>query len=285
MKHASLASLDFGRLLPPDDGIRPFARSKAGATAAKRLDVEARARAIAAVAPFTAWPLDAVRRVAEASRVRAYRRGDNIVSRGDRPDAVFLVVEGNASVGLTAATGRSVVFTIHPPRERIHGIATLVDGGAMPHDVTADDRALVLAIPIAAVRSELARAPALWESVAREVTVRARAFVEEARSLLLEPLRPRLASLLLALAASSGLRTESGSVVIALRVPQERLGEMLGVSRQTATALVGDLVRDGLVQWRYGRVTLLDPARLQLVHAAAEPGHDRPNPPPKGEPT
>lgn len=283
MEHVSLASPDLDRLPPANDGIVPMARARGRTNLAEPLDVVARTRAIAAVAPFAAWPGDAVRRVAEASRARVHRRGERIVSRGDRLDAVFLVVEGNASVGLTAATGRSVVFTIHPPRERIHGIASLVDGGVMPHDVTADERATVLVVPTAAVRAELARRPALWESVAHEVTARARAFVEETRSLLLEPLRPRLAGLLLALAASNGTRTGSGGLVIGLRLPQERLGEMLGVSRQTATALVGDLVRDGLVHWRYGRVTLLDPARLQLVHAAAERDRDRFDPAPKGK--
>jgi DNA-binding FadR family transcriptional regulator len=76
--------------------------------------------------------------------------------------------------------------------------------------------------------------------------------------------------LLISLAATSGIRSAAGTVVIGLRLPQERLGEMLGVSRQTATGLVRELVDDGLVHWRYGRVTLLDLPRLQAI--AAEGG-------------
>lgn len=254
------------------DGGRSIARPGAAPKAAEAWGVEARARAIATVAPFLAWPGDAVQRLAAASRVHRYRRGINIVSRGDRLDAVHLFVEGSASVGVTEASGRGVVFTIHPPRERIHGIASLIDGETMPHEVTADETATVLAIPIAAIRAELDRSPALWESVAKEAIVRGRAFFEEVRVFLLKPLRPRLAGLLLALAASSGTRSTAGTVAIGWRLPQERLGEMLGVSRQTATGLVRELVNDGLVHWRYGRVTLLDLPRLQAIAAAGADG-------------
>jgi CRP-like cAMP-binding protein len=166
--------------------------------------------------------------------------------------------------------GRGVVFTIHPPRERIHGIASLVDDEVIPHDVTADEPATVLAIPIAAIRAEMESSPALWESVAKELTARFRAFIEEVRVFLLKPLRPRLAGLLLSLTAPGCTRSTAGPVAIGLHLPQERLGEMLGVSRQTATGLVRELVDDGLVHWRYGRVTLLDLPRLQAI--AAEGG-------------
>ena len=260
------------RRIPPPDRGAGIARAGAAAKAGEAWNADARSRAIADVAPFSGWPADAVQRLAAATRVRRYRRGHRIVSRGDWIDAVHLVVEGSTSVGLTDPNGRAVVFTIHPPRERIHGIGSLVDGVAMPNDVTADEPATVLAIPIAAVRGELARAPVLWESVAIEVTARARAFVDEVRALLLRPLRPRLVGLLLWLATSSGTRSDRGTVANGPRLPQERLGEMLGVSRQTVTGLVRELAGDGLVHWRYGRVTLLDLERLQAIAAEGAQG-------------
>ncbi|MCU0923089.1 MAG: helix-turn-helix domain-containing protein, partial [Burkholderiaceae bacterium] len=57
-------------------------------------------------------------------------------------------------------------------------------------------------------------------------------------------------------------------VVIGMRLPQERFAEMLGISRQWATLLVREFVAAGLVEWRYGRVTLLDPQALQALAAS-----------------
>ena len=52
---------------------------------------------------------------------------------------------------------------------------------------------------------------------------------------------------------------------IELRLPQERLAELLGTSRQWATSLVRELSKAGLVEWRYGRVTVLDVQALRQL--------------------
>jgi CRP-like cAMP-binding protein len=48
---------------------------------------------------------------------------------------------------------------------------------------------------------------------------------------------------------------------------QERLADMLGISRQWATKVVRELAQAGLVQWRYGRVTVLDVQALRALAA------------------
>jgi hypothetical protein len=46
-------------------------------------------------------------------------------------------------------------------------------------------------------------------------------------------------------------------VDIGLRLPQERLAELLGTSRQWATVLVREVSNAGIVEWRYGGATVL----------------------------
>lgn len=226
-------------------------------------DVDERARAIASAAPFSAWPAQALHRLAEASAVEKHRRGAAILSRGARLDSVHVVVEGRVHVALSSPDGRGVVFAIARPLAMVFGLGSVVGGFAMANDVVADEPTTSVAVPIAAVRAELARTPALWESFAVEINSRAHYAVEQLTFVLFKPLRARLAGLLVALAALHGTQGKDGAVSIALRLPQERVGEMLGVSRQTAAALVRELVRDGFVQWRYGRATLLDAPRLR----------------------
>jgi CRP/FNR family transcriptional regulator, cyclic AMP receptor protein len=226
-------------------------------------DVEERARAISSVAPFTAWPAQALRRLAEASAVERHRRGAAILSRGAHLDSVVVVVEGHVQIALSSPDGRGVVFVIARPLAGVFGLGSVVGGFVMANDVVADEPTTSVAIPIAAVRAELARTPALWESIAAEIAARAHYAIEQLTIVLFKPLRARLARLLVALAASNGAQREDGAVSIDLRLPQERVGDMLGVSRQTAAALVRELVREGLVQWRYGRATLLDAPRLR----------------------
>ena len=100
--------------------------------------------------------------------------------------------------------------------------------------------------------------PVLWESIAAEATRRSRAFMAQWHQFVFDAPLVRAASVLLGLVAKSGKDTGDGPVAIDLRLPQERLAEMLGTSRQWASALVRELSDAGLVEWRYGRVTVLN---------------------------
>ena len=122
-------------------------------------------------------------------------------------------------------------------------------------------------IPHAAIRGELARLPSLWESIAVEVNRRGRSVNLQMQQFVFDAPLVRAASLLLGLLAKNGEHGEPGPVAIELRLPQERLAELLGTSRQWATALVRELSQAGIVEWRYGRVTVLDVQALRRLAA------------------
>jgi CRP-like cAMP-binding protein len=66
------------------------------------------------------------------------------------------------------------------------------------------------------------------------------------------------------LAQAEGETAPEG-VAIRLRLSQARLGELVGVTRQTAMQLVHDLEARGLVAWRYGRAVVRDLPGLQAL--------------------
>ena len=242
-------------------------------TTRELLDVERRARAIAAAAPFDAWPDVALGRLANAARVVTYRRGEVIQAQGSRLDSVVVPVSGTIQSSAQNQAGRRYTFVIYHGAAA-YGLLPLVDGQELPNDTIAATAVVALVIPFAAIHAELAREPALWQSLAYEVSLRARRNARQWTQLALEPLRARAAAVLVALAESSNPPADSGPVTLSVPLPQERFGEMLGVSRQTATALVGDLVDAGLVRWRYGRVSVLDLGALR--EAARAGGNSRP---------
>jgi DNA-binding GntR family transcriptional regulator len=74
-----------------------------------------------------------------------------------------------------------------------------------------------------------------------------------------------MAALLVGLAGQGA--DGDGPVHIDMKLSQDKLAEMLAISRQWASQLIREMVDDGLVQWRYGRVTLLDLPRLRALAA------------------
>ncbi len=209
------------------------------------------------------WPRPAIERLAHAARVVAYARDSTLVADGHRVDALILVLQGAVQASVTASYGRRVTFKVGTAGA-IFGMASLVDDVPMQHELIALSALTTLAIPHAAARLELAAAPALWESIAREATARGRLFMGELRQFVFDNPRQRMAVVLLALAHGSAKAGE-GPIPLAVRLPQERLAEMLGVSRQWATTLVREMTEAGLVEWRYGRVTVLDRPGLRAI--------------------
>jgi CRP-like cAMP-binding protein len=224
---------------------------------------DSRLRTIASLPPLSGWPAEARDRLARASRAASWPRGAVLIRDGAQLDALVLV-RGPVQATVTAAAGRRVIFSL-APEGGLFGLAPLIDGLPMQHELSALAPARGLLVPFEAVRAELGASPALWASVAREATSRGRRFFGQLRERAFDAPRVHMAALLLGLAQPVDGPAGAGTADLSCRLPQERLADMLGVSRQWASQLVRELSEAGMVSWRYGRVTLLDVEGLRAL--------------------
>lgn len=229
-------------------------------------DPEARADAIGQAAPFSAWPRAALLRLAGAAIVSGHRSGAQLMAASRRDDNIIVVASGTVISSVSSPGGRRVVFKFDDS-SYVYGLFSLVDGLPQGHDLVADGPVAVIGIPHAAIRSELQRMPSLWETLAVEAARRARGMNLQMQQFVFDAPLVRAASLLLGMVAKNGNIGARGPVAIELRLSQERLAELLGTSRQWATALVRELSAAGLVEWRYGRATVLDVQALRALAA------------------
>lgn len=226
-------------------------------------DAEFSARAIFAAKPIDTWPAEALQRLAAASRVQRYRRGARLVSGGEPLQAALLIASGDVEVSFSSADGRQFTYALGASGA-IFGLLPLLDGQGMPHDLNALDAVTVVQIPFSALRAELAARPALWESLALDMAWRFRNLFNIVHGHVLDPAPVRLANVLVRLALNEGQTVPEG-VAIRVRLSQARLGELVGVTRQTAMQLVHDLEARGLLVWRYGRAVVRDLPGLQAL--------------------
>lgn len=222
------------------------------------------ASAISSFEPFKSWPEPALRRLASAGTASSHLPGALLIEY-ERPQQVLtFVLAGATQVCITDVGGRRVTF-MYDASTMVYGLAPLFDGEPMLHDLIAMEKVSILRIPFTAVRAELAAAPALWESVGGEMCARYRRSATQMTRFVFDEPRVHIAALLVGLAGKTARGHDAGPVTIDMRLSQELLAEMLAISRQWAAQLIQEMVKEGLVQWRYGRATLLDIQRLRAI--------------------
>ena len=68
-----------------------------------------------------------------------------------------------------------------------------------------------------------------------------------------------------------GPQNDESPIQVAVRMAQDDVADLLGLSRQSVNRELAPLIRDGVVAWRYGKIEVLDPARLVAIAAEEEP--------------
>lgn len=129
-------------------------------------------------------------------------------------------------------------------------------------DVIAGSAALVLQFPEAALRSLLKDAPHYWHDFALLMAQRLRVTYKSTETLSAPSAAQRLAGRLLMMADGNGGLNDRQSTIL---VSQSHLAAMVSLSRQTTNQLLKDLERQQMVRLQFGKVTILDAARLQAV--------------------
>ena len=212
-----------------------------------------------------------LRLVANALRVRRFRRGETIFHAGDPGDALFIVADGQVKITVPSDDGAepAILTTIGPGG--FFGELALLDGAPRSATAVAFDAVETHVLRRDAfeglVDAEASLRRALLATLAGEIR-RLTAQVEDLHFL---DLPGRLARHLLRSAAAAGgsgvaapedLAALAGEHRVAWPYTQGELAGMIGGSRQSVNRLLGDLVADGLLRFDGDELVIPDAARL-----------------------
>jgi len=202
--------------------------------------------------------------------------GERLFARGSGSEGLCCVTEGALQVGALTADGELRLLATLGPGQWFGEIA-LIDGGPRTHDAEADGPTALLLVPAGALRDWLAAHPAHWRDLARLVCTKLRASFQALEDSGRGTLEQRLARRLLLLARGYGTQQRQPGRL--LRLPQERLAQMLGLSRQSVNPALRAMAARGWLALHYGTVELLDLAALQAAaDGLTDPSPDGPAP-------
>jgi CRP/FNR family transcriptional regulator len=200
---------------------------------------------------------DELERFSRVAVPRSFPAGTRVFHEGDRSDACYIVREGSFRVTREHSDGRAITLATLGPGE-VFGELAMLDGDLRSASAESLTDGELLALPAVDVKALLARHPEISVKLVSALVRRLRAANERISRQSFQTVPSRVAGVLLQLVAEA--TGESGEVTI--RMNQADLAQLAGTSRESVSRFLADLERSGVVRSGRGRVTILDPGKL-----------------------
>ena len=192
--------------------------------------------------------------------VRRYPRGEVVFHQGDVGTALFIIRKGQVAIRLSSPDGKEVTLALLD-RGDFFGELALLDGEPRSTDAVAREETELLSLQRESFHQFLESSPqvalGLLASLSRLVR-RVTRLVHDATFL---DARTRLIRVLLELARSQGQPGPEG-VVITQKLTQVELANLCGLTRESTNKWLRFFVREGLLSYEGGQITLVHPERL-----------------------
>jgi CRP/FNR family transcriptional regulator, cyclic AMP receptor protein len=204
---------------------------------------------------FGSAPDDNLAAVAEASRLRAFRRGQVVFTTGDPGDTLIVVLTGRVKVVVRSADGGELTLTIIGPGATL-GELSVADGGPRSADAETLEECRLLFIPRATVLDICSRVPSVAEALTGALAATLRRLTEATSDLIFLDMPRRVAKILL-----SQPPGEDGALRLALT--QEELAHQVGSTRQSVNAALRGFEKRGWIEVHGRSVTVKQAAALR----------------------
>lgn len=199
---------------------------------------------------------------------RRQRLGDGqaLFERGGVPQGLCVVLGGALRVGSLGRDGSASLLAYLEPGQWF-GEISLLDGLPRTHDAVAEGPTEVWLLAQTPLQAWLDAHPQHWRDIALLACAKLRMSFGVLEDIAQLPLEARLAKRLVLVARGYDMDGVAAEAPIRprIRLPQEQLALMLGVSRQTVNKALKSLEAEGLLALHYGEIALLDLTALQAL--------------------
>jgi CRP/FNR family transcriptional regulator, cyclic AMP receptor protein len=199
-------------------------------------------------------PEQDLKAVAAASRLRSFRRGQVVFTRGDPGETVIVVISGRVKITVRSADGGELTLAIIHPGG-LTGELGVVDGGPRSADAETLEESQLLLIPRDAIRDVCVRVPSAAQALTNSIAATLRRLTDATADLVFLDLPRRVAKVLL-----SQPRGDDG--IIRPGLSQEELAHQAGSTRQSVNAALRGFERRGWIEMHDRAVAVKQPAAL-----------------------
>jgi CRP/FNR family transcriptional regulator len=208
-------------------------------------------------------PAEDLRRLAAATAVRRYARGETIFSEGDPGEVFFTVAQGRVKIFKRTPAGKDVILEIFGAGDPLGALAVYEDR-PYPATAVALEETLCLLIRKRDFYALLEAHPSLVRSLLLGMTRRLVELTNRLAELTGGRVEPRFARLFLKLADQMG-RPSAGGVLIPLHLSRQELADLTGTTIETCIRIMSRWGKEGVVRTEKDGFVLLDRPALEEI--------------------
>jgi CRP/FNR family transcriptional regulator len=220
------------------------------------MDCEAR-RALALSPIFSGLDDGDIDRVAEATLIRSYGKGEPLFHEGADATGLHIVAKGQVKVYKVSADGKEHVLNIMEAGQPVGEVA-LFSGRRYPASADAMTFCTSIFLSRDAFVELVTREPQIALNVIATLSERLRRFAGVMEGLTLKDVPSRLADYLLDASGQNGKANE-----FELALPKGQLAALLGTVPETISRCFSKMKERGILEMSRNRVKILDTERLR----------------------
>ena len=220
------------------------------------------AQLLAQITMFEHLGAEHLDRLSALLQERRFSKGEIIFHQGDVGTTLYIVRKGEVAIRLSSPEGKEVILSLLS-RGEAFGELSLLDGEPRSTDAVARDETSLLCLQQEVFQQFLSQHPQLTMDLLAVLSRMVRRVTQLVHDTAFLDARARLARVLLDLAKAQGEAGPAG-LVIGPKLTQGELANLCGVTRESVNKWLRFYVREGLLTYDAGQITLVDPERLRL---------------------
>ena len=191
------------------------------------------------------------------------KKKETIFSEGDPSEWLYIVNKGKVKITKLSQDGKEIILEIIQPVEFFGGIA-VVRGFPYPANAVAMEDSEIYKLSRKHLLSIMDRFPNLMYCMAMNIGDRIKGSHETLKSIALEKVESRIASLLIKLSDKAGEKTSDGTI-ITMKLTKQDIAEMVGTTVETSIRTMSKLTKAGLVASKSGKILIKDLEKLKSL--------------------
>jgi CRP/FNR family cyclic AMP-dependent transcriptional regulator len=205
-------------------------------------------------------------RLAASATLARHRAHATIFQKGDPGGSMMAVVTGRVKICTFSSDGKELVLNIID-RGGLFGEIAVLDGQPRSGDAVALEDTELLVLERARLMPFLTANPEIPTRLIGVLCQRLRQTSEALEDALLRDAPSRVARGLLRLAGTFG-RQEPGGLRLDIRLSQQQIGNLIGISRESINKYIVDWTRAGYLSVDHGIITIRDRGALEDLSQA-----------------